>query len=223
MKKLFIILLLFISVNVFCQTTLYLNTGVTSPITPAVNVAWNVTTGNTQKMMKPVKDGSTIASITSANTGAAAVRKVILAQWISEPLTAQTVNGTLTGQIRYNMSSVTSRTGNGFVYLRILNANNTVATEVGTLTTTALTTTLTNRTLISLALSAVSIPEGGRICLDIGWNYATGTNTATNATGSFGSSSGTNLPADNTTTAANNPFVTFSQTLIFQKPSIGFF
>lgn len=219
MKKLLFILF---PVIVNAQSTFYLNTGTTCPIVPGVNAAWNVTTGNTQKMMNPTKDASTIASITSGLTGAAAVRKIILSQWISQPLAAQTMNGTLTGQVRFNMSSISSRTGEGFVYFSVLSAAG-VRTEVGTLTTTALTATLTNRTLISLTLSAVSVPAGGRFCVDIGWNYSTGSNTATSGVGSFGSSSATDLAVDNTTTTANNPFIKFSQTVVFQNAYRGFF
>ncbi len=221
MKKLLIILLFPVFVN--AQTKLYLNLTAVPGNTPAVNAAWNVTTGNVVRMALPGKDGSTIASTTSGNTGAAAVRKILIKQYITQPLAAQTFTSkTLTGQIRFNMSSVSSRTGEGFVYFRILNPNGTVKTEVGTLTTSALTTTLTNRTLITLTFTQ-TILAGERFCFDIGWNYSTGSNTATNAVASFGSSSATDLAVDNTTTTANNPFVQFNQTVVFQKPYKHFF
>lgn len=223
MKKLLIIIFLVITIGCKSQTTFYLSASLVPGPSPAFQAAWNVTTGGARRMMKPVKDASTIASVTSGQTGAAAVRKVLIRQFVSEPLAAQTLNGTLTGQIRFNMSSVTSVTGQGFVYFRIINADGTVASEVGTMTTTDLTTTLTNRTLIALTLSSVAVTAGQRFAIDVGWNFATGSTTTITATGSFGSSSATDLAVDNTTTTANNPFIKFSQTIIFQNPSRGFF
>lgn len=220
--KLLLFALLF-SITSFSQTTLYLNTGVASPYTPAVNAAWNVTTGNTRLMMKPVKDGSTIATVQSGNTGAAAVRKILIRQWISEPLAAQTLNGTMTGQILGRISSTSSRSGQGWIYLRLIDADGTVASEIGSSSTNSYTTTLTNRTYTNITLSSVSVTAGQRLCIDVGWNYQTGTNTATNGSNSYGSNNGTDLPVNNTTTTANDPWVRFSQTLIFQHSYRGFF
>jgi len=225
MKKLFSIL--FLSATLICvepvvinkdvqsQTRYYLNTGTTSPVAPAANAGWNVTTGAIQYRMSEVKDGSTLANNVSASVGAAAVRKVLIDQWVSDPLAAQTITGTLTGQIRYDISSVTSTTGQGFAYLRIISNDGTsIVTEVGTLTTTDLSTTTTNRTMISLNVGTLTINSGERICIDIGWNYSVGTNTTRTAFISTGSSSGTDLPVDNTATAANDPWMEFSDNII---------
>ncbi|MBK6633306.1 MAG: hypothetical protein IPG38_02390 [Chitinophagaceae bacterium] len=156
---------------------------------------------------------------TTAAAGAAAVRKILLDQWVSEPLLAQTITGTFTGQVRFDISSTTSTTGQGFVYLRIINPDGSIATEVGTATTTNLSTTLTNRTLIALNVGTLNITAGQRICVDLGWNYSFGTNTTRTCIMSRGSSSGTDLPVNNTTTTANSPWFQFSQTLLFE-PSL---
>lgn len=205
------------------QTKLYLNMGVACPIANTLNANWNVTGGNAYLMMKPVKDLSTVASFTSNNTGAAAVRKLIIRTFTTEPLAAQTIasGSTISGQIRGNMSSVTSRSGQGWIYMRVLNQDGTVNAEIGNVSTTSYTTTLTNRTYSFTLASNVVLTAGMRITFEIGWNYQTGTNTATNSTNSYGSSAASDLAVDNTTTTANNPWVQFSQTLIFQRQ--GFF
>lgn len=216
-KVLFILFLFPLFANT--QTRLYL-TQIASNFAPTVNAAWNVTTGNTVNVLMPYVDNASAITITSGATGAAAVRKILLAQYVSPPLIAQTINGTCTGQIRMGMSSVTSRTGEGFVYLRILNNDGTVASEVGSLTTTALTTTNVNRTLIALTLSSVTVTGGQRLCLDIGWNYSTGSNTATTGSMIIRTTRTTgDLPVDNTSTAGSNPWFEFSQTLKFQYQS----
>jgi hypothetical protein len=174
-------------------------------------------------MANPIKDGSTIASTTSGNTGAAAVRNLLLKQFITPPLAAQIfTTKALTGQIRENMSSVSSRTGTLVIYFRKIAPNGTI-TEIGnTTSTTNLSTTLTNKTLTSLTFT-VTINTGDRFVWDVGWRYLTGTNTATNGTGSFGSSSATDLTASGTETTANNPWLSINQTVVFQKPYKMFF
>lgn len=198
----------------FSQTRFYLNLNTASTITPAYNAGWNITSGASRYIMSTGKDGSAIASKTTGNTGAAAPRRCLLDQWISEPLAAQTITGTFTGQIRFQLNGV-GVTGQGFVYVRIINPNGTIATEVGTATTSNLSNTLTNRTLISLNVGTLNITAGQRICIELGMNYSVGALTTVNCTISRGSASATDLPVNNSTTTANTPWFQFSQTLIF--------
>lgn len=223
MKKIFTILLIFVVSFSYSQTTIYLNIGNIYQSTVSFNAGWNVTTGAKRYYMAAQKDGSTIASKTSGQVGASAVRKCLIDQFITAPLAAQTITGTLDGQIRFNQSSTSSTTGQGFVYLRVINADNSVATEVGSLTTTNLTTTLTNRTLVQLNVGTLNITAGQRLCVDIGFNESVGTNTTRTGTTSRGSSAATNLAVDNTTTTANTPWIKFSQTLIFLSNPKHFF
>jgi hypothetical protein len=216
---LLLIAVLFFHNFVFSQTRLYLNLNTAAAVSPAFNTGWNVTSGAARFQMNTDRDGSTIASKTTGNSGGSAVKKCLLDQWVSEPLDAQTITGTFTGQIRFQQSTTTSVTGQGFVYLRVINSNGTIATEVGTATTSNLTTTLTNRTLISLNVGTLNITAGQRIAVDVGWNYSAGTNNAVNCIISRGSSSGTDLPANNTTTTANSPWVQFSDDLVFLPPT----
>lgn len=222
MKKLLVILF-FPPIFLEAQSRLYLSQ-VVPPYTPAVNAAWNVTTGALVGMLYSQVGNEATLNQASGNTGAAAVRKLLFYQFISQPLQAQTLNGTLTGQTRFNMSSTTSRTGEAFVYLRLMNIDGTIANETGTLTSTALTTTLTNRTLIALTISSLSITAGQRLVVDMGWNYSTGSNTTTSGTMTIRDNrTNADYPVDNTTTALNTSWIEFSQKLIFQKRTYGFF
>lgn len=220
MKKILSLFLLLCSLCLNAQTKFYLNIAKQAPIAPSsYNAGWNVTSGAVNYHMSSTRDLSTIASKTSGQIGGVAVRKALIDCWVSDELASQTITGTFTGQSRMNLNSTTSTTGQGFLYLRILNRDGTVATDVGTCTTTNLTTTLTNRTWISLSVGTLSIKNGQRICIEIGWNESVGTTTTRTGTLSRGSSSGTDLPANNTTTTANSPWVQFSQTLSFYNPS----
>jgi hypothetical protein len=217
-----LLILVFLASITQAQTRLYL-TLTTRPATVAFNAGWNVTTSAARYVLGTDRDGTTIASRTSGASGAAAVRKCLVDQFVSQPLAAQTINGTLDGQIRFNQSSTSSTTGQGFVYVRLINTDNSVASEIGTMTTTNLTTTLTNRTLVQLASLNISVTAGQRIAIDVGWNYSVGTNTTRTGTASRGASAASDMSVDNTSTTANNPWVQFSQTLKWLPNSRHFF
>lgn len=224
MKKLVIILIL--AVNVCnAQTTLYFfRTVAITSYNPTANAGWTVTTGNSWATMMPNKTyGVSVvnAAITSAVTGAAAARKLIIATYISQPLIAQTINSgsTISGQWRTNMSSTSSRTGQGWIYVRLLNEDGTVASEIANGTSGAnLSTSTANKTYSITLGSNVTVTNNQRLCIEIGWNYLTGSdvNTTASIQMQVGVTS-SDLPVDNTTTTALNPFVTFSQTLSFAK------
>ncbi len=203
-------------------TRFYL-TQVTSLFTPTVNAAWNVTTGNVVDVLLPYQLQESGTNLTSGATGAAAVRKILIRQFVSQPLEAQTINGTVSGQGFIRMSSVTARTGEGFIYFRIINKDGTVASEVGTLTTIAMLVTNINRTYIALTLTNVAVTAGQRFCFDIGWNYSTGVNTATTGFMTLRTLAAGDLPVNDTQTTAGNPWLEFSQTILLQSRTYFFF
>ncbi len=204
---------------IFSQTRFYLNLNTAASLSPSYNAGWTVTTGATRYAMNTTKDGSAITSKTTSAVSGVSSGRCLLDQWISDPLAAQTITGTFTGQVRFNISNITSTTGQGFLYLRVINANGTIATEVGSATTAALTATLTNRTLISLPVGTLNITAGQRICIDLGWSYNIAAAVSRTCTISRGSAAAADLAADNITIAANNPWVQFSQTLLFLPPA----
>jgi hypothetical protein len=57
----------------------------------------------------------------------------------------------------------------------------------------------------------------------MGWNYSTGSNTITTGSINIRSAQQADLPADDTTTSNNNPWLEFSQTIKFQNEWAGFF
>lgn len=199
-------------------TRLYFDRLVTSAYSPTVHANWNVTTGNTYVALLFGKVfTASSGTLTSGVTGAAAVRELLIQTMITPVLAAQTIasGSTISAQVKTNMSSTSSRTGAGKVYIRLMNEDGTIASEIGNAVTTNLTATNTNRTY-SLTLGGnVTVTGGQRIVFEFGWRYLTGSDTAT--TGSINSLTGpaaTDLPVDNTTTTANNPWIEFSQTLI---------
>ena len=222
--KLLVILLLSIVVNSysFAQTRFYLNLGTTSAVSPAFNAGWNVTSGANRYEMGTFPDNGGITSKTTGNAGSVVPpRRCLIDQFISAPLAKQTISGTFTGQVRFNQPTTNgTNVGQGIIYLRIINANGSIATEIGNDVTSNLTAVLTNRSF-SLNVGTLNITAGQRICVDLGWNASLLSATTRNCTISRGSSSSAgDLPVDNSSTTNVNSWFQFSNTLYFIPPGI---
>jgi hypothetical protein len=214
-----------VSVKAESQTTVYLYRTITLPYSPTVNAGWNTTSGNTYVLMMPNKNyGILVASgtITSGASGGAGPKKMLSQTWMTQPLQAQTLASasTISIQIRMNAngtSGVTTHTG--FIYARVMNEDGTIAAEIGNVASGGgvLSTTATNRTFSLTLGSNVSIPNNGRIVIEIGGSYTGNQSILTSTITSVMSGTVSDLPVDNTTTTALVPWVQFSQTLLFAK------
>jgi len=213
---LFLLLLFFFTTPLLAQTKLYLNTGTSSTVSPAFNTGWTTPASANRYVMSAYKDNSTLSNAVAGNSGMA-VRKCLGVQFLSDPLAAQTLTGSLTGQVRFQQSSITSTTGQGVIYLRVINPNGSIASEVGNYTTGNLTTTYSTYTL-TIALGTLNITAGQMLCIELGWNYSVGTNTTRTCNISQGSSSGTDQSSGSAANAYN-PWVQFPQTLAFLPPT----
>lgn len=223
------------------QTRFYLSSTEAAPISPAFNTGmsfgiWNVTTGADRLKMSTTKDGSTMTSKTSGAVGAAATRLVLIRQYVSAPLAAQTITASsasdfLRMQIRSAMSSTSSSTGQLAVNLYVVTpagAIRGILLDWAGTGTNLPQTTLTNRGTASSTTGLkytdwattgnISVQDGDYLVFETGWAYTSGTNTTRTATQSFGSNNATDLPNDNSTTTANNPWIELSQTLTFYTP-----
>jgi len=186
-------------------------------ISPTQDAGWEIFSGFDRRSMSATKDGSTIASKVSGATGIAAAgnRDVLIAQFIGPSMGAGTLSGSITAQIRGNTSAAPK--GKMTLIIRVIASNGTTVrgiaySSLGAGVGTDYTATLTNRSLTSVALTPIATTSGDYPVAEFGWTYTTGSGN-TNGTQSFGSSSGTDLPVDNTTTSVNTPWIEFSNGL----------
>lgn len=222
MKKIFIILLLYSQVTL-SQTRWYFDRLGTPPISPAANAAWTKTPGAGYFYLYPGKlifsRVTTVASHTSPSSGTVAPQKMLSAIYISIPLSAQTIaNGsTFSLQMRFSKNA-TASTGLAQLYLRLCAEDGTNVREIGNATNaTALTTTLTNRTITITLGANLTVLDGDRFILELGESYTAGTTAHTCSVSSVIHPATTDLPVDNTTTTANLPWFESSQTLKVKK------
>jgi hypothetical protein len=146
-------------------------------------------------------------------------------QYVSDPIKAQTISGTIKGQFQ---CLETLANDNLFLTLKVYVVSNDGSTVRGTLlpitrdTTTELATTLTNRNFPSTALTSVVALENDRIVIEVGLggSITSGTGGIVGHNGSIrwgcNASSG-DLPEDDTQTGTTyRPWVEFSQNILFQ-------
>lgn len=168
--------------------------------------------------------------------GNAALAFQLLRQYISAPLAAQTLSGTLKGVFR--MASNVTNIGVAAPAFRIAkcSADGSTVTEIKAVTESTLAssnappgttgTTLQNRRLeqppsdtFTITFSDMSISAGERLLIELGYRDNT-TNTGRFGIINFGDNSGTDLPEDETTTTADNPWVEFSANISFAASGI---
>lgn len=201
----------------------------TPTISPTASSSWNVTSAMVRRSGKTQYDGTATPFIDITSTSKATTPELhACVQVISDPLEAQTITGTLYGQIRA-LESATAGTGTVAIGARVISDAGTVrgtllaisATTTATATPPDLATTLTNRPFAGassssqLTLSSVSAQAGDRVVIEIGVRDQDTSTSRTYSVNIGASSSAGDLPLDSTTTTAAAPWVEFSQTLKF--------
>jgi hypothetical protein len=147
-------------------------------------------------------------------------------QFVSEMLSAQTISGTIKGQIRCYESNVGVNATTA-VHIRVCNEDGSIirgtvlpiSASDATTTPPEFSTTLTNRRfqdageLFAIVLTGLAVQERDRLIIELGFREV-GTTTTRYMRHSYGDNSGTDLPENNTTTTANNPWIEFNNTIL---------
>ncbi len=221
MRKIVFTIFCFASLSMTGQTTFFLEaTGAASSGASGAFSSWE-STGSAiirQANQTGFKQSTTLANTTIAVANALATDETCFGQFISPPLMAQTISGTVTGYARMSIANVTGATVQSRIKITVINRAGTVVATLLAITAGAanLTTTLTSVQIANAAaLSSFACAAGDRICIEVGIGRSLGT-TARNGTVDFGSSSATNISSAGVTTA-NNPVVTFSGNISFYK------
>lgn len=235
----FLITINLLTINLYSQTRFYMRTAAPVaigdtvaqhiPITLPPHSGWFQTAGYETLLLTDQHITLNQTGIVLGFIGAVAPARQLYAQWVSPPLTAQTINGTFTAQVKYRIAS-TVTTGQGFIYLRLINVDGTLAAELGTSTTTNIVTggasVYTNRSFAPLTLTNVVITSGMRFIIEMGWNYsASSGGPLTDVTAPYEKANDRgddDLPVDNLETADLNPWFEFSQKLRLMTHNIFF-
>lgn len=215
-------------------TRFYLPSTGAAAASPAFNAGWVTTLNAARLAAVTTRISSAMSTVSGGNQSSAG--NELLRQYVSAPLAAQTIIGTIKGQIRgvVNHSAPSARAcisiskcaGNGTNVVQLLAPvfsddfdadalGGPVFPLDGTLAA------LENRRFeqglndFALDLTSQAVSAGDRLIIEIGYSNNTAVSSRFAAM-SFGDNSGTDLPEDETTTAANNPWVEFSMDISFE-------
>lgn len=147
--------------------------------------------------------------------------KHVVWQAISDPISAQTISGTVKGQIRCKEGNALDNFDQACMCIYVVSSDGTVVRGVllavgAYVAANEFTTgTAMNRMLADGdALTSVVAQDNDRIVIEVGSQASAACLGAHNITQVFGDNSATDLAEDETTTTANNPWVEFSGTIL---------
>jgi len=208
-------------------TRLYLPSSGAAAIAPAFDAAWERSDNAVKFAAVTTKIGSTMT--TSGGIFCqfnSTTYDVAAGQYVYGPIGAQTITGNVVGQIRFTENTA-SLDASAQMVIRVIAPDAT--TVRGTLLAASaaglsseFATSLTNRTFPlggSTAMSSVVSSDGDYIVIEFGYRKREANNFLRNCQFSYGDDNGTDLPSDQTTTTANNPWIEFSNTIAL--PSSG--
>ena len=195
-------------------------------IAPAIDGGWTRTADFTASdilRMSPTKDGSALSNFTTwGNTGPAANATALMAQLISDPMIAGiafATTDTFAGQMLCQESAVNDNINRLPIAIKVfsedgltLRATLKALGAYGPNTTEWVAGTLTNKTISTSTVLGANYTSvlGDRLVIEIGSQVSSAGGTSVTGTQQLGSSSSTDLPVDETTTAADNAWISFT-------------
>lgn len=202
-------------------TRFYFNEIVTS-LTPAFSSEWErvETSPTPRKLITTERLGAAFVSIYWVENSATSPYDTHYRQLITEPLKSQTISGTVCGQIRVLQSSSAAESCRALV-IRAWDGSSYRGTLLSHFPASLISEfpfpTYQNRYFPppDTALSSLDVEYGDRLVIEIGVRGFTPTTDYYGAYVRCGSASGTDLPQDETDTNDYNPWIEFSQDLIF--------
>ena len=209
-------------------TRLYFPSSGTALVTPATWNFANQINPLTFKGGTYQNDGSAATTKVEA-TGTTSPTTRAMLRYVYGPLAAQTIAGTIKAQM-LAAESATGANANIGIAIKIIKPDGTdravllaqTSSTNNAATPPELAATLTNRRFLdasdnaAIALTSQSSLDGDYLVVEIGFRSAT--TTTRNISLSYGNAISTDLPEDDTTTAVDNPWIEFSQTLQMFQP-----
>ena len=210
-------------------TRLYFPSTTAADVTPDYSTSWTGVANADRRKCVRTKQATAMASKSANALAGSGAEFVLNRQYVSEPLSAQTIAGHIKGQFRC-LESATGFNGTIAIHIRVCNREGTsftgtilalTASDVTSTTPPEFATSLTNRRLqdvneaFSLTLASLDVNQGDRLVIEIGCREV---GTTTTRTGSIncGDNSATDLGENTTDTAAYNPWIEFDSNVLFE-------
>jgi len=200
-------------------TRIYLPNGLLPPISPAFKTTWTVWGEATRQPCYTYKPGTAFAEKAASEAVTASGAYVLVRQYITGRLAAQTISGTVKGQIRAKESNAAADFCRTIIIYVVSADGKTIRGTLYQLLPSALTAefvaALTNRYYPpSASVTTLAIQNGDRIVIEIGFRAFNAVATAYTGTLEFGDANANDLPEDETDTNQYCPWIEFSQNLV---------
>lgn len=190
--------------------------------------AWGVTTEATRRVMSPTKDSSTLTDSHPLFhfTNKAANATGCIRQYVSDPMDAGiafAASDTIKSQVRVKENNVTNNINRQPIFIKVVSQNGVTLRAtlkaIGHIgpSTTEWATTLTNRTFAdsdTLDASYTTV-SGDRLVVEFGGQVSGAGGTNCGGYFQFGSSAGSDLPENESSTSALDPWFEISRTITF--------
>lgn len=217
-----IILAFVLSASALAVTRFYLPSTGTAAVSPVFTTAgWGDTTTGAPDRIRCLTHKTNSAITNKAVTVNSSSLTVLNRQYVSDPIAAQTIGGTVQGQL----IGACSKTTYSSITIRIVSAEGTMvrgtllAIKNGTFAYPDPTAANRYTPVPGTALTVVTPESGDRIVIEIGFDRTATGNTATNQY--FGDNGTTDLGSNESETSTTaNPWVEFSQDIKFPSVSV---
>lgn len=208
-------------------TRFYFPSSGAAPVSPAYGAGWAHTSNADRLAMVTTRISSAMTDKAGVGTAATNENQLWRQYVSSQALAAQTISGTVKGQVRVKTTS--GDPGAVAIRVAVCSSDGSTVTELTSVQYSSRSTTpprmngvttLTNRRFeegtsdFAVDLASTAVSTGDYLVVEIGWRDLT-PNTGRWLTASFGDDSASDLPEDETTTTADNPWVEFSETITF--------
>ena len=205
------------------STRIHFPHGLTTSFYPAAESSWERYTSTLTRYPCGVqKQGTAFAEVSYYETNVAAQYDMMLVQYISGPLQAQTINGTVKGQFQARQSSVDGDFCMAMV-IKVITATGVTRGVLLSYFPNSITTELAAGFPVNrhcppdaTALTELAIEEGDRLVIEIGVRSFNTLTTTQYAYLTVGDAAAEDLPEDETETEYMNPWVEFTNTLAWQ-------
>lgn len=194
-------------------TRFYLKSTGAAAVSPAYDAGWANTTLAARLAMQTTTIASADTPVFCSSQAAPSNEDWLVRQYVSGQYGAQTITGTIHGQVRIFADDTSAYT---VIMAYVVSADGTVVrgtllAETVSANAAPATGTPTNRyTPASVAVTSVDMQSGDRVVVEVGFRL---NGTTIQAGLQIGDPSGTDLPVNETTTAVNNPWIELSMTL----------
>lgn len=196
--------------------------------TPAFDASWELTAGAPRSRMTTIVRRSAMATISQLETSTSGTFDALCRQYISDPLNAGSISGTVKGIIRAQQDN-TDADMRAQLVIRVLSRDGStvrgtlLASDNSVLSNEFDATGLVNRKFplnwagAGASLTLVNAQQGDRVVIEIGFRAHNTLSTNRIGTLRFGDASSTDLGENEIDSIDNNPWLEFSQDLSFEE------